>query len=289
LRAYEDRFQDTFFLFPVTPMDCIRRLSDLSDGCLLVISADKGYTREADLQGRDELGIAVHGSFSVTVNYHALGEYVAKQGGVALHSSHHSDNLGVSAFVLGIGPDSIIETRQAYATAIEGFGPDDFYALKKGMEQIYDTLTTPQIISYLRLSGWDANILLGCTPTLLDRVDSLSEPERQDLSEAIRQVWEMYYPIGEEGDLPFHMGVLLYGMGYCADALTYFRRSLDLHGQDPSTLYNVGMSHYCLHQLEDALEYIDRALAIVPGAEEFRAMRDEIEQDIRRRKSTGPQ
>lgn len=225
LREYEKRFADTFFLFPVAPMECIRRLSELSRGRLLLVSADKGHTRDTDLEGLDQLVVAVHGSFSMAVNYHALGKYVANQGGVALHSSHHSDSLGVSAFVLGVDQDSIIETRQAYAVAIEEFGPDDYYTLKKGVESAYDTLTVAQIISYLRLSGWDDNLLLGCTPTLLDRVDSLSEAEKQDLSEAIHHVWEMYYPIGEEADLPLNMGMLLKRMGYDADALTFIQRS----------------------------------------------------------------
>lgn len=277
LREYEQRLADTFFLFPSAPIDCIRRLGDLSAGRLLLLSADKGYSREADFQGRDQLGIVVHGSISLTVNYHALGQYIRKRGGVVLHSTHQHSSLGVWAFVLGMSSDQLIESQLAYTTAIEEFGPDDFFTLKQAIEKAYDTLTTPQIISYLRMSRWDADVLLGCVPTLLDRVDALSGPERQGLSEALQQVWEMYYPIGEKRDLAFHIGALLYGMGRCADALTYFRWSLVLYGPHPSTLYNLGVCHYCLRQLEEARIYVDRALALAPDTETFQATRDEIE------------
>ena len=280
LQEYQQQLTETFLLFPCAPIDCIRKLGHLSKGRLLLLTADKGYSRGADLQGRGQPGITVHGSFSITVNYHALGKYIVKQGGQVLHTAHRHNSLDVSAFVLGTSPNSIIETRQAYATAIEQFGPDDFFTLKKGIEKTYDTLTIPQIISYLRLSGWDANIFLGCFPALLIRVDHLSGAERQELSKAIQQVWETYYPIGEERDLAFNMGMLLYGMEYYADALYYFQQSLMLYGPDVSTIYNMGMCYYCMGQLENALECINQALALEPTFQKFREMRVKIEGEI---------
>jgi tetratricopeptide (TPR) repeat protein len=282
LAEYQRRLPDTVLLFPCAAIRCIRDLGRLSSGRLLLLSADKGYSQEDDLPGRTEPVINVHGSFSMMVNYHALGQYVRHQGGQALGTDRRHNSLNVSAFVLGPSPHSLIETGQAFAAAVEQFGPDDFYTLKKGIEKLYDALTLPQILAYLRLSGWDANIMQGCFATLLDRVDSLAEPERQALYEAILQVWDTYYPIGEERDLAFELGVLLYGMAYYAEALGFFGHSLQLYGPDASTAYNIGMCHYGLGHLEDALACVERALELDPAFAPARDMRIRLQWEINR-------
>jgi tetratricopeptide (TPR) repeat protein len=282
LRDYGARLADTAFLFPCAALGCLRNLSALSNGCLLLLSADKGYSREEDLLGRGEPGLARHGSFSMMVNYHALGQYVRGQGGQVLGGDRRHNSMSVSAFILGAPPGGAVETGQAFAAAVEQFGPDDFYTLKKGIEKIYDTLTLPQLLAYLRLSRWDANILQGCFPTLLDRVDSLSEAEREALYEAIQQVWDTYYPLGEKRDLAFELGMLLYGMTYYADALDFFQHSLRLYGPDLGTVYNMGMCHYGLGRLEDALAWVDQALELDPAFGPARDMRIRLQWEINR-------
>jgi tetratricopeptide (TPR) repeat protein len=282
LRDYGARLVDTAFLFPCAALGCLRDLSALSNGRLLLLTADKGYSREEDLLGRGEPGLARHGSFSMLVNYHALGQYVRRQGGQVLGGDRCHNSLNVGAYILGGLPGGAVETGQAFAAEVEQFGPDDFYTLKKGIEKLYDALTLPQILAYLRLSGWDANILLGCMPTLLERVDSLSEPERQALSQAIQQVWDTYYPIGEKRDLAFELGMLLYSMSYYRQALDYFGHSTRLYGPDASTAYNMGVCHYGLRQLEAALACVNQALELDPAFGPARDMRIRLQWEINR-------
>jgi len=40
-------------------------------------------------------------------------------------------------------------------------GPDDFFTLTGAIKNNYESLSTEEIIAYLRLSGWDPNIMLG--------------------------------------------------------------------------------------------------------------------------------
>jgi tetratricopeptide (TPR) repeat protein len=215
------------------------------------------------------------------VNYHAIGKYVQKQGGQPLHTEQHHAHLNISAFLMGSHPGDYTETRQAYREAIESCGPDDFYALKKAIEHGYHSWTLEQILAYIRLSGFDAKITLACYPALMDSIEQASESEKQELHRVIQKVWEVYYPLAEDQDVPSHLGVLLYEMGYYAEALELFVRSVELYGPDATVSYNMGLCHYGLKQMEGALECFNHALKQDPDFEDARAMAVRIEEGIK--------
>ena len=283
LEYYEKRLNDTAFLFPCAALRCIENLSNLSDGRLLLISGDKGYSHEEDLLGRREPEITRHGSFSMMVNYHAIGQYVQKQGGQSLHTNQRHAHLNISAFLLGKHPGDYVETRQAYRQAIENCGPDDFYTLKKAIEHGYDSWTLEQLLAYIRLSGFDAKITLACYPALMDRIDHVSEPEKQELHRMIQQVWEVYYPLAEEQDVPFHLGVLHYEMGHYVEALDLFMRSVELYGPNATVSYNMGLCHYGLRRMDAALASLKKAMALDPAFEDARKFLIRIEASERSR------
>jgi tetratricopeptide (TPR) repeat protein len=281
LEYYKTRLDDTAFLFPCAAMQCIENFSQISDGRLLLVSGDKGYSREEDLLGRGEPAIIRHGSFSMMVNYHAIGKYVVKQGGHPLHTTHRHAHLNISAFLLGSNPGGYTETHQAYREAIESCGPDDFYALKKAIEHEYHSWTLEQLLAYIRLSGFDAKITLACYPALMDRIEYASESEKKELHRVIQQVWEVYYPLAEDQDLASHLGVLLYEMGYYTEALELFARSVELYGPDATISYNMGLCHYGLREMESALRCVNEALVLEPEFEDARTMRIKIEEAIK--------
>jgi len=277
LEYYEKRLDDTAFLFPCTALKCIETLNNLSDGRLMLLSGDKGYSREEDILARGEPAFTRHGSFSMMVNYNAIGKYVQKQGGHPLQTTHRHAHLNIAVFLLGSHPGGYTETLQAYREAIETCGPDDFYALKKAIEHGYDSWTLEQIQAYIRLSGFDAKIALACYPALMNRIEHATEPEKQELHQVIQKVWEVYYPLAEDQDLASHLGVILYEMGYYAEALDYFIRSVELYGPDATVSYNIGLCHYGLGQMEAALEHVNEALALDQDFDDAGAMRIKIE------------
>lgn len=207
--------------------------------------------------------INVHGSFSMMVNYHALGVYAHRLDGRVLNPPQRHTNLNVSAYYFGAGDH--IETRQAYREAIALFGPDDFFALKKGMEKACEMLTLPQIITYLKWSEWDTDIFLGCFPVLLSRAASSSETMRGELRQALHNVWEMHVPMGEHRDLPFHLGMLCYGIACYPEALEFFQQSTARHGSHVSTDYNMSLCYYQLGEWDQALGFANKALEADPS------------------------
>jgi hypothetical protein len=281
LRNYTQRLPDTDFLFPTSALRCIRKFNLVSGGRMLVLSGDRGYSGdEALLEGQGAPAIAVHGSVSMEVDYQIIGEDCRLQGGQVLHPAHPVDSLNISAFMFGDLPGGFIETRQAYAEAVEKFGPDDFFTLKHGLEQVSETLTFEQWLAFLRLSCWDYKRFLECLPLLKKQLPEISDTQKAELYQAILRVWNSYLPIGEENDLAFELGTVLLEIGLFAGALEFLQYSIDLYGMEPGTAYNMGVCCYSLAKMEKALEYIDQALQLDADFDAAKALRLTIESTI---------
>jgi hypothetical protein len=273
LEEHRARLPDTAFTFPSVALDCLSRLSRLAGGRLLVLSTDKGEVREEALRGQTGPDITVHGSFSIAVNYHAIARFVGHQGGEALVPPERTHNVATCAFLLGAPPSGYVETRQAYAEAIEVRGPDDFFSLKQGMERAYATLTLDQLSAYLRFTGDDPKILTECLPALMSRVGTASADERSELLRALGRAWDGYFHIGEAHDLGFSLGLLASAMEAWPEAAGFFEGSLRWYGRDAGTLFNLAMCHHQLGQHAAALARLDEALAIDPACTPAIALR----------------
>jgi tetratricopeptide (TPR) repeat protein len=282
LFSYPLLLDDTAVMFPCSGIRCIRRLRHLANGRLLLLSGDKGYHHLDLLFGRQEPGISFHGSFSLMVNYHSLGRYVLNEGGQVLHISRRHVNLDVAAFLFGELPGGYAETKLAFDQAIEQAGPDDFFTFKKGIEPHYNELTLEQALAHLRLSGWDATIFLGCLPVLLDNAPSATPALRQDLRQAIHNVWDTYFPMGEVMDVAFYMGAMLHGMAFFEEALYFFEESQRLYGRDARALYNMALCHYGLKSWEVALDYCRQTLALDPEFEQAAKLQIKIQAETGR-------
>lgn len=277
LEGYRKRLRDTTIVFPSVALNCIRNLRHLSGDRLLLISADKGYTRRRSLLNRGNPVLQRHGSFSLMVNYHAIGEYFRQYGGQFLHTDRDLASLEVCAFLLGDPSQKYPETHLAFTEYIDQRGPDDFFTLKKAIEKHYDTFSVPQILAWLRSSGWDANIFLGFFPNLMQQIGRLSESLRQEVYHACDRVWETYYPIGEKKNLAFHLAELFSKMGCDREALLYLKYSSILYDSDAKTFQHMAICYYRLGQWDEARKHCDRALKLNPSLEEARSLRLQIE------------
>ena len=146
-------------LIPIVSLRCIDNLSRISGrgGKMLIVSGDKGHSCTSAFLGAHEPHIAVHGSFSVMVNYHAMGLWCDSRGGVAFHSPHEESSLKVAAFVLGSRDEDVStlasshdwtedcapraerarewpQLRAAVSDALQHFGPNDFFNLQRQLE-----------------------------------------------------------------------------------------------------------------------------------------------------------
>ena len=280
LADYRDRLPEAAFLFPVGPLECLRTFEHLSGGRMLLLCADKGWTREGSFPGTGEpLDFAVHAGrcFSMMVNFHAIGRYFEQHGGSPLHPRREARSLAINAFLLGAHPGGHPETRRSFAEAVDTFGPDDFYTMMRGLPALWPSLTAQELLAYLQLGRADDLVLASCVPALLEAVPTLTGAEKQQLASIVRETWDAYLPIGEKVDVAYRFGTLLHELGCYAEALNLFRESAALHGSGACTLYNIGACEMALGRPDRALTAVGQALELEPTLEPARALRLAIE------------
>jgi len=269
LEYYCQNLDDTVLQFPCTALECLQYLRRLSSHRLLLLSGDKGYIREQDLAHREFTGFRMHGSFSLKVNYHAIGQYIEQAGGRVLHTSHPDASFKVCAFLLDNTTDDWVETHQAFMEAIEHGGPDDFFRVKKGLEKDFSHWTLEQLFGLMRLSGWDSNIFIRCQPRLKELAKNASGKEKKELLRTVNHVWDTHYPIGEDRDLAACIAELLSILALDKEALDYYQLSLRHYGEKAETFYYMGLCCYRLGRREEAEECLRRARKLDPQLQDL--------------------
>ena len=281
LLGYGNLPSGTAFLLPVAALACVDYFRELSGERMLMLVADRGYDGEDGIIGQRTLGLVAHGSFSLPVNYDALGRFTRERGGTVLHTSGQHASLKVAGYLFGVPEASGRGIAEAFAQSIDEAGPDEYYGLKTVINHASADLDMEQILAVLRFSGWDANLLITFYPRLLELVDARAEGARP-LVEALHHVWDHYYWLPDDDDVALSMAVLLCATGYHAEALEFLDRSVSLFGPDADSTYIKGVCYWQLGRLEAALESCDECLTLDPANDVAREMRIELQRDLDR-------
>ena len=276
LLYYKDCLMDTAFSMPIVALSCLDRLKKLFGDDIILLSTDKGYRNVSSMHKNYHPYLSKHGSISLTVNFHALELYFESLGGKALHSIYDHENVTMSLFLLSQSSQDFIETAMTYQDIIESIGPDDFYIIKKAVVPLNKSLTTKELLTFIRYTVWDSRTFLEFYNTLLERIAEEKDFPKDELIAIIHKVWEHYFPIGEKGNLFYCLGSLFSYFGYDTDAIKLFQSSLEFYGEDAAINYELALCYYNLQEFEKALEYIEKSLILDPSFEESRNLKSLI-------------
>lgn len=268
LDLYRSSLRQSWVLFPHTGLRCLERLRALSHEGFLLLSCDKGNHLIEDIEKHVPPFLAKHGSFSLSVNYHAIKMFYGQQGATALFTQHHHSSINVGAIFMLNDSADYKETMLAQHHFIERFGPDDFYLVKTHSFLSLIVMPLKVVLAYLRLCSYDADAFKQCIPRLLTLISEATSPsEKKDMLLMIRQVWDGYYLIGEKQDLAFDTGMLLYKMDMYHEALEFFERSLKDYDAIAPVYYNMAACYFQLGDDVQARSCIDRTLELEPAHE----------------------
>jgi putative S-adenosyl-L-methionine-dependent methyltransferase len=283
LEHYRSRLPAATVLLPSSALGLLQQLSSSSDGRMMVLAADKGFTREDDLalvQGPPAIEFhARRHCFSQQVNFDAFARYFWGPGGEALFPAKHFANLSICAFLQRRQGDEFSATRKAYEETLAGFGPDDLFALMSWLNAHLEEVSVLQALALLRLTRWDPTALVRLFPVIVRQIRSVTA-ERKDLRNAVLSVWANHYPVSAaENVLAFHCGVILLELRFFAEALAMFKTSEQTLGRTAATSYNLGLCAIALGRSADALEHMVEACNLDPTFEPARSSRLKLEQE----------
>ena len=214
LDEYEAELPDTAVSFPNVGLDCLEFWRGFGNGRLLLLTSDRGHSQLDALVGQGDPALNLHGSFSLMVNYTAVSRYVELRGGVVCQVPHYQDNIQTLAYLLGDVPQEAAETRLAFTQAAGWGGPDDFHALKSVVEKLYRSMSLPELLAFLRLSGWDATVFTDMRPYLQNMLQKADPAWYPDMADALHRIWQRHLPLRQEDNTYTKICDLLDMMGY---------------------------------------------------------------------------
>mmetsp|Transcript_3952 Transcript_3952/g.7585 ORF Transcript_3952/g.7585 Transcript_3952/m.7585 type:complete len:566 (-) Transcript_3952:196-1893(-) len=261
--------RNSSILIPVGGINCLRNLIELTSGRLFFLSGDKAYNHENEMKGLRDPHIAIHGSFSMMVNYDAVRRYFESKGGFSMHTPYQ-DGFKVAAFVLGTPKSVVGSARMAFLMALQTFGPDNFSTLQRSIKDMVPNPSLKLVLSLLRLSGYDSDVFYKFKQFLIDKVGHpyASEKIQQDVRKDIQEIYDCYYPLSKSKDVAFEIGRLFMSMKDYKAAMRFFIDSLRDCGEHHVTHYNLGLCHNYVGDFASALKSFNTSLEIKPDYHE---------------------
>lgn len=281
IAVYQEQLEDSHILFPVAGLNCLERLNRLSQAGFLLITADKGDHLLDNWKFAEPPELILHGSFSLTANYHAIQHVFEQRGAMVLFPPHHYKNINVGCILNVDKPQDYFNTRLAYRRSIIRFGPDEFFSLKMGVDRNLDNMELQQILSFWRLGGYDAEFFIQSTKRISSLLQDADDGEKQDILRGIQLMWSSHYVMEQRYDLALDAGLLLFESEMYEDAKRFLEISIDQEqGEIVSTVfYCLAICCFELELEEDALGYLRKLIELEPDHEEALELLNNFELD----------
>jgi len=265
LLDYGSLLGNTSLSLPVGSFRFVDHLLKTSGGRLVVLASDKSWNRTEELSGLEDPGLVLHGSFSLTVNFDALGRLFHLKGGTALHSDARDSLLDYVLLLQDPAVGEPLETRLAFRDALCTFGPLDGFHLKVALEQMLPRPSLRVALELLRLSDWDPDVFYSLAEVLIEEIPDARPIMQREMADGIERIWANYYHLASGRDVPFNLARICHHLNRYQDSLRFYRLSLELFGQDRSTHFNMGLVYDSVGDLGQALQCFRRALDLDPN------------------------
>lgn len=279
ISLYKEELEDSHILFPAAGLACLERLETLSQSGFVLITADKGDHRLDHWKFAEPPEFVLHGSFSLTANYHAIQHVFEQRGAHVRFTSHHYKDLNIGCMLMVEEPMSYVNIRLAYLREVERFGPDDFFSIKEWFDHQLSRMELKQLLPFWRLGRYDAEFLIHSAQRISDLLPEASDEEMLDIQQGIQIMWSSYYTMEHMGDIAFLAGQLLNEMGMYEDAKHFLELALEADGVKGSSavLYDLAVCCYELELENEALNYTREVLVMEPDHEEARSLLQSLE------------
>lgn len=267
LQEYKTHLTETSFLMPIGSINAMKYLRKLANDKLFIISTDKGYSTLNSLNHLGHPSISFHGSFSMMVNFHALGHYFKNSGGdFFLQTSRRG--IKTSVFTSSIQLNDMPHTALAIEKHIEGFSPSDYFTLHRRMSDSFQECAIETIAAHMQLSLWDPHIYLKLSNRLVSQVENSDGDTIAFLSHNMPKMAENYYYMPKTECILFEIGVFYHAIKNYVEAAKYYDMAKPYVGEQFGLHYNMALCQHHLNNNEKSLELFKYALSLDANSKE---------------------
>lgn len=160
--------------------------------------------------------------------------------------------------------------RRCFEESLEGFGPNDFFVIQKGIKEETQTPSLRTITSLLRLSDCDPEVFHKFKDAILTQAPTCGPRLRADLCRCMSRLWANHFELDMEKDIAFEIGRFYYCVRNYSKALKFYRLSIEQVGEHHVTHHNVGLCLYSLGRFEPAMTAFEASIAYNPAYEKSR-------------------
>jgi tetratricopeptide (TPR) repeat protein len=261
LDEYKKSLKETSFLFPIGSFHAIKFLKKLSNNKLFIISTDKGYSTVEALDHLGHPSISFHGSFSMMVNFHAIGSYFKNSGGDSFLQTSRK-GIKTSVFASGFTFKEMPETALAINEWVEGFSPSDYFTLHRRMSDSFQECALETIASHMQLAGWDPHIYLKLTGRVASLIDQSDSDTIQFMAQNMPKMAANYYHMPKTECILFEIGVFFHAIKRFDEAEKYYLMAHPYVGDQFGLFYNLALCQHHLEKNDSALESFKKALSL---------------------------
>lgn len=268
LDEYRHGLDHSGVFLPIGPIEVMRRLSAMSGGPMLLLHGDKTHRTLDEMRGQSVAGLVKHGSFSITVNGHALQRTAERLGGFALHSSGPDTVFTHSIFVTGAGPGQLPETTLAFEAHVEDFGPREAQRMAWALSRRAAPDAETALLQ-VRMSGYDPWLFRDSFPVLFEAMAGGSYLWTAEMDHLVDRVAAQVYPLRPGDGICLAVARAYQAVGRLRQALRWFRNALAFDPPTAEVYHYLGL---CLEFIDpkEALEVYAQALALDPSRQHVR-------------------
>lgn len=276
LQEYKHLLKDSHILFPIAGLRTIVNLKKLSDGKIFLVSSDKGYSLPSELEDLGYPYIDFHGSFSLMVNFHAIGRYFEHSGGKAMIQTPRA-GIKTNVFLNGFDTADLPEFALSLYENIERLSPGDYFVLHRNIRENFSHAPIESLAGHMAFAHWDPHIYRKLTKQICEQIPKADKETVDYFTRHMPDIASNFFYMPQAYDVLFDIALLFHTLRRYADAIPYYEKSGHYFGERFDLVYNLAICEYNIGHVKKALEGFKHALTFKPESEETKRFIEYIE------------
>jgi tetratricopeptide (TPR) repeat protein len=253
-----------FFVLPVTVMRFMQKCQSLFPKSIWFVGDKASATPEHLALSNISDFHKFDGCYSVTTNFHALGEWCHKLGGDYL-PCQHNNIFKFSLFSLGMQLYDLPSAKHYFAQELESFGADEFCFIREEFALHHHKFSPEACLHFLKLSGYDPDTYFFMHDKLVESLPNLSQAMRLEFIKALKKVEDNIYQYQSFSDVYSLLGSFYMSAKMDQRAEELFNKALNAARSPFLALRALGILYERKGNTSKAFDYYKKALSHRPS------------------------